>query len=47
MRRRGPISVEAKRLIMLDDGDVDVRELVWLLNQDSVAGVGRFAFHLK
>jgi hypothetical protein len=38
--------VEAKRLIMLD-GDVDVRELVWLLNQDSVASVGRFAFHLK
>jgi hypothetical protein len=38
--------VEAKRLIMLD-GDVDVRELVWLLNQDAVAGVGRFAFHLK
>ncbi len=38
--------MEAKRLIMLD-GDVDVRELVWLLNQDSVAGVGRFAFHLK
>lgn len=38
--------MEAKRLIMLN-GDVDVRELVWLLNQDPVAGVGRFAFHLK
>lgn len=38
--------MEANRLILLD-GDVDVRELVWLLNKNSVASVGRFAFHLK